>query len=274
MKKTVNNKNGFSIIELLIVIVLLIIVGGIGFYVAKNLYKKAATPSSSGSTSQSSVSNSNSPTISTTAMAGDLLSYLKTYYIQNGQYPQSDNNGMDSLVWQYGYDFRNGGASSQTCPQWNGFMSYASQTNQQTNLVDTFNLDYCVGNKTTEKTQSSINTYTASDAVNRVKYAYSSVLSYEQENTGGPSQAEVDSIQNDLSPTLYNELSAALRTSSQDPILCIQSNLPNSITASASVTSNNTDTVTVVESFSATSTTKTTTVELSNLQITGITCPQ
>lgn len=117
-------------------------------------------------------------------------------------------------------------------------------------------------------------TYTATQATALVQSAYNTTLTYEQKNMG-VSQAEVDTIKSSLSTDLYNTLSTAVKNAPQaDPILCIQA-LPDSLTASAGQTADGASTVLVNEVFGKTSTTKvTTTVDLSSLKITSITCPQ
>ncbi len=114
-------------------------------------------------------------------------------------------------------------------------------------------------------------TYTAKDAASLVQKAYDSILAKQKNN--GVNQAEIDTIKNDLSSVLYDKLSVAVKDAQSDPILCTQI-APESITATASAKQVyfGSQTVMVDEGLGANKDI-TITVDLSNLKITSITCP-
>jgi outer membrane murein-binding lipoprotein Lpp len=113
---------------------------------------------------------------------------------------------------------------------------------------------------------------TPSDAVAVVQSAYDSALAYEQKNTG-VSQAEIDTIQDDITSNLYEQLSADTENASYDPLLCGQA-LPSSVKAVAGTQSNGNGTVLVNEDFGSSNVQVTTTVDLGTQRISSIVCPQ
>jgi hypothetical protein len=125
--------------------------------------------------------------------------------------------------------------------------------------------------KTSTITPQPTSTNTSTNALGLVQSAYNTVFAYEKKYSG-VSQAEVDTIKSDLSTNLYNKLSSDVKSPSSDPILCGQA-LPNSTVAVSGQTNNGVSTVLVNEAFGTTAVQVTTTVDLSSLKITGITCP-
>lgn len=110
-------------------------------------------------------------------------------------------------------------------------------------------------------------------AVDLVQTAFRTADTYASNNSADASQGEVDAIKSSLSPSLYSELSASLKTRSQyDPILCAQE-FPDGINASLVGIKGETATVVVTESFGQSQQHITTTVDLGSQQLTGISCP-
>jgi predicted negative regulator of RcsB-dependent stress response len=121
-------------------------------------------------------------------------------------------------------------------------------------------------------TQASPKTYTSNDALNLVQTAYTTALTYLKQTTRAD-QGEIDSIKSSLSTGLYGNLSSNLAKAGHDQILCAQAE-PDSLTTSLSSSANGTATIYVNELFGSSVTKVTTTVDLSALKITDISCPQ
>lgn len=129
--------------------------------------------------------------------------------------------------------------------------------------------------KTVRLIMKSFNSYSAhspTDAVNVVQSVYNRALNYA--NSGhGASQGEIDSVQNDLSPALYSQLTKNEPGAGRDQILCDQV-IPNSVIALLGDASNGTATVYANVTLSKNTWKVTTTVDLASLKITSISCPQ
>ena len=115
--------------------------------------------------------------------------------------------------------------------------------------------------------------HSASDAVSMVQTAYTTALAYVQKTTNA-NQGEVDAIKGYLSSDLYDQLSSQLsQGASSDVVLCAQS-IPDSVTAALDSSSAGIANVTVTEVFGTSTSKVATTVDLSTLKITSITCAQ
>ena len=116
-------------------------------------------------------------------------------------------------------------------------------------------------------------TYTANDAVNLVQSAYTTAMNRVKGIPNDGDQGDIDAIKSSLSASLYSRLTANVETVGYDQVLCAQM-YPDSVTASLDTSTNGTATVFVNETFGSTSDKVATTVDLSSLKITNITCPQ
>jgi hypothetical protein len=111
---------------------------------------------------------------------------------------------------------------------------------------------------------------TPSEAVSLVQSAYTAALNYHQTNSA-VAQGEIDSMKADLSSDLYTKLSTDSQSGENNVIFCAQA-LPSSVTAVDGTNTPTTATVIVNEVIGASTEQVTTTVDLTSMKLTTITC--
>lgn len=122
------------------------------------------------------------------------------------------------------------------------------------------------------KSFNSYSAYSSADAVNVVQSTYQDALNHVM-STRSAGQGEIDTAKDNLSPDLYSQLSANVKNSDHDQIMCAQMT-PSAVTASLGTASGGVATVFVDETFGKITDRVTVTVDLASLKITTITCPQ
>lgn len=89
------------------------------------------------------------------AMVADMMNFLITYKNQKNEYPLTQTEDMDKLLWKYKYNFASGGPILK-CPADASLFTYNGYKNQSTGKMDTFELFFCDGSTMKKKTEADI----------------------------------------------------------------------------------------------------------------------
>lgn len=151
-----------KVLVILIIALLAMIVGFTAGYLLRsaqdNSNSKSDPQVQKSSPNNRGVSGVKKQTKNSNAVAADILQSLALSFKRDGQYPEDNTEYMLQIMWKDGYTASSMGKSME-CPEDKAFFSYEPIKDQNTEMVNSFNLYYCDDTELVVKTEKDIIKY-------------------------------------------------------------------------------------------------------------------